>query len=219
MTDQALPSPSVPETFTGPVPSGQPAAAAPLAAATAPLKLSEVRAKFVRPQTIVPVYLDSALAAQIDQAEQALAKAIEYDKTTNEPDSAPAVAQHLSDLEDAAEASKALFTLRAIPHMAYRKLRTEHPPTAEQIEEASKLAGEPREPAFDPDGFSAALVKAQLISPVIDSDEEFDGFWEDLNDGTLNTLWQNALDIQLGVTDPGPKSESASKILQSFGSS
>ena len=181
-----------------------------------PRTLAEVRSRIQRPRRQVALYLDAEAASQIEEAERALEAAQEYDETTNEPDTAPTLAQHLRALETRADESRTLFTLQAIPHRTYQKLRAANPPTQAQIEAAAKAGGE-GEPAFDPDAFAPALVRAQLIDPAVDSDEDFDGFWEELSDGQLNQLWTAALAVQLGVTDPGPKSETASEVLRSFG--
>lgn len=206
----ADPSPGTPSTLSA-------AAGTVPAAAGAPLMLSAVAQRIKRPRLSVPLYLDAELAPQIDEAERALERAIEYDKTTNEPDTAPTIAQHLRDLEDAAEASKVVFVLQAVSHRDYQKLRAQFPPTAEQIEMAAK--NETGEPAFDADTFAPALVCAQLVSPQVDSGEVFGAFWDELNDGQLQQLWSTALTVQMGVTDPGPKSEIASEVLRSYGTS
>ncbi|MFJ2717405.1 hypothetical protein [Streptomyces sp. NPDC087437] len=203
---------TVPETFQ----AGQ-APAAPAGA----LRLADVTAKIQRPRERVPLYLDSETASQIADAEEALKRAREYDELHNEPDTAPKFARYLRELEERAEASKVVFTLQAVQHRKYQRLRAQCPPTEAQIEQAAKMA-EARgvdavEPVFDPDAFAPVLVRHQLIDPVVGSDEEFDAFWEQLNDGQLNQLWSTALTVQLGVTDPGPKSELASEVLASFG--
>lgn len=195
---------TIPETFTSGAAAGQ------------PRSLADVTARVQRPRQQVPLYLDAEAASQIEAAERALERAVEYDATTNEPDTAPAIAQHLRELEDRAEASRVEFTLQAIPHRRYAALRAEHPPTAEQIE-AAKAAGGEGEPAFDPDRFAPALVHAQMIDPAPGTPEEFAAFWDELSDGQLNQLWSTGLTVQLGVTDPGPKSARASGILRSFG--
>ncbi|MFF1499759.1 hypothetical protein ACFVZR_07745 [Streptomyces sp. NPDC058316] len=186
-----------------------------------PRTLADITARIQRPRERVPLYLDSETASQIADAEAALERAREYDETTNLPDTAPDIARHLRDLEDQAEASRVVFVLQAVPHRRYQELRALCPPTEKQIEAAAKAAeaaGQPQgEPAFDPDTFAPHLVRAQLIAPVVASDEEFDAFWEQLSDGQLNQLWSTALTVQLGVTDPGPKSELASEVLRSFG--
>ncbi|MET9142451.1 hypothetical protein [Streptomyces sp. NPDC004042] len=203
---------TVPETFQ----PGQ--APAPAAGA---LSLADVTARIQRPRERVPLYLDAETASQIADTEEALKRAREYDELHNEPDTAPAIARHLRELEERAEASKAVFVLQAVTHRAYQRLRAKCPPTEAQIEQAAKLAearGEQAgEPAFDPDAFAPLLVRHQMLEPVVSSDEEFESFWEQLNDGQLNQLWSTALTVQLGVTDPGPKSELASETLQSFG--
>ncbi|WNI16613.1 hypothetical protein [Actinacidiphila sp. ITFR-21] len=213
--------PEVPASLAGTAQTAAGVGAGPVATAAAvaagePLLLSAVAARIQRPQIAVPLYLDAEAASQIQDAEDALARAIEYDKTANAPDTAPALARHVRDLEDAAEASKAVFVLRALPHRAYQKLRAQYPPTADQIAKAAERE-DGREAVFDPDTFSPALVAAQLVSPVIDSAEIFEEFWEELNDGQMNELWTAAVSIQMGVTDPGPKSESASRLLESSG--
>ncbi|WP_333770946.1 hypothetical protein [Streptomyces sp. IBSBF 2435] len=198
----------VPATFSAgsvPAPAEQPQ----------PLRLSEVRARIQRPRTSVPLYLDAELASEIADAAEALERAAAYDETSNEPDTAPALARHLRDLEDAAEASRVLFVLQAISHRAYRRLVGEHPPTEQQRQMMADLGAEP--PPYDADALAPQLVRKQLVSPQVDSDEEFEVFWDELNDGQLQQLWQSALAVQLGVTDPGPKSETASDILARFG--
>lgn len=196
--------PEIPATFTG------------AATVAGPVSLASVTARIQRPRDRVPLYLDAEAASQIDEAEKALEKAKEYDETTNEPDTAGPIAQHLRELEDRAEASKVAFVLQAVTSRAYQKLRAEFPPTAAQKEAAVK-AGAEGEPAFDPDGFAPALVHAQLIDPVVASAEEFEAFWSELSDGQLQQLWGTAMTVQFGVTDPGPKSELASEVLRSFG--
>ena len=120
MTDQ-----TVPATFAGAADTAAPGPGpglTPLPAATTPtmtaagsgatstpLTLSAVAARIQRPRLSVTLYLDAELAQQIDDAREALERAVEYDKTTNEPDTAPAIAQHLRDLEDAAEGAQAVF--------------------------------------------------------------------------------------------------------------
>ncbi|MEV6124376.1 hypothetical protein AB0M23_28365 [Streptomyces sp. NPDC052077] len=209
---------TIPETFqASPAPAPASAAGAPAGGR----RLAEVTARIQRPREQVPLYLDAEAASQIADAEAALEKAREYDELHNEPDTAPAIARHLRDLEERAEASKVVFVLQAVPHRVYQRLRTQCPPTAQQVEQAAKAAearGEQAgEPAFDPDAFAPLLVRHQLLEPVVSSDEEFTEFWDELNDGQLNQLWSTALTVQLGVTDPGPKSELASEVLQTFG--
>ncbi|MFJ6293192.1 hypothetical protein ACIQJX_07510 [Streptomyces griseoviridis] len=202
---------TVPETFqAGPAPATT-AGAGTLAAVTSRIQ---------RPRERVPLYLDAEAASQIADAEAALERAREYDEQHNEPDTAPAIAQHLRELEDRAEASKVAFVLQAVPHRHYQKLRAQCPPTDTQVEEAARRAeasGQDVLPAFDPDTFAPLLVRHQLLEPAVGSDEEFEAFWEELSDGQLNQLWSTALTVQLGVTDPGPKSELASETLRSFG--
>lgn len=214
MTAQSIEVPaSLAGTPTDPSPaSAGPEGTAAAVAAGQPLLLSNVASRIQRPRLSVPMYLDAEAASQIQDAEAALQRAIEYDKGTNEPDTAPVFAQHVRDLEDAAEASKVDFVLQALSHRAYEKLRAQFPPTAKQIEAAAKRE-DGREAEFDPAVFAPALVRAQLLAPKVDSDEVFDGFWDELNDGQMNELWTSAISIQLGVTDPGPKSASASSVL------
>ncbi|MFB7739568.1 hypothetical protein ACFC08_35515 [Streptomyces sp. NPDC056112] len=203
---------TVPETFQ----AGQ-TPAAPAGA----LSLADVTAKIQRPRERVPLYMDAETASQIADVEEALKRAREYDDLHNESDTAPPLARYLRELEERAEASKVVFVLQAVQHRKYQALRAQCPPTEAQIEQAAKMAeasgNQAVEPAFDPDAFAPLLVRHQLLEPVVSSDEEFAAFWDQLNDGQLNQLWSTALTVQLGVTDPGPKSGLASEVLQSFG--
>ncbi|WP_435173304.1 hypothetical protein [Actinacidiphila sp. bgisy145] len=190
-------------------------AAAPKTAPEEPLRLSDVRAKIQRPRVQVPMHLDAELAGEIALASDALERAVAYDETSNEPDTAPALARHLRDLENRAEDSRVVFVLQALPHRVYQKLVGEHPPTDEQRQEAAAAGGDA--PPFDAEALAPELVRRQLVSPVIDSDREFDQFWDELSDGQMQQIWMSAQAVQTGVTDPGPKSETASDILRRFG--
>ncbi|WP_327703640.1 hypothetical protein OG530_19310 [Streptomyces decoyicus] len=199
---------NVPGTFTG---GG--------AAEVQPPSLGDVAKKIQRPRRTVPVYLDAEAASAIEAAEQELEQAHEYDEGTNEPDTAPDVAERLKALRDAAEASRVNFVLQAVTHRHYQRLRAEHPPTDEQTTQARERGNGNEVPAFDPDTFAPALVRAQMLAPRVTSAEEFEAFWDELSDGQMQELWTNSLAVQFEVIDPGPKSRLASEILQSFGAS
>ncbi|MEU7044932.1 hypothetical protein AB0A77_28290 [Streptomyces varsoviensis] len=196
---------TVPETVTG--------TKAPTAGGG--LSLADVRAKIQRPRDHVDIVMDAEAADEIAALEKVLTKTIELDEQSNEPDQAPEVARRLREVEERAEASVVRFVLQAISHRAYAKLQAETPPTEEQLAEAKGREGGEL-PAFDPEAFSPKLVRAQLISPTVGSDEEFNAFWDELSDGQMRQLWMTALGVQVGVTELGPKSESASEVLRSF---
>ncbi|MEV4437482.1 hypothetical protein AB0K09_00445 [Streptomyces sp. NPDC049577] len=199
------PTPGIPETFAGP---GAPTEGA--------LSLADVRKRIQRPRQHVDMVMDAEAADEIDVLAKLLEKAKQLDEQTNEPDRAPALARRLRALEEQAEASTVTFVLQAISHRHYARLQTEHPPTEAQIAEAHERGGD-GVPAFDPDSFAPALVRAQMLSPTVGSEQEFAAFWDDLSDGQMRELWMTALSVQVGVTELGPKSESASEILRSFG--
>jgi hypothetical protein len=196
---------TIPETFTG-APATTPSA----------VSLSEVRTRIQRPRRVVHLVLDTEAAAELEELEALLEKVRELDEQSNEPDQAPAVAERLAALHRQAEDSRQRFVLQAVSWRRYQQLRAAHPPTPGQIEERAK-SGAQDEPAFNPDTFPGALVREQMLEPAVASDEEFAEFWDDLSDGQMNVLWTAAFTVQMGVTELGPKSASASEVLRSFG--
>jgi hypothetical protein len=184
-------------------------------AAKPPTTFADIRAKIQRPRHIVDMVLDAEASAEIDNLERLLERAQRHDDA-NGTETAQDVAKHLQEVEAQAEASRVRFTLEAITHRAYQKLRADHPPTKEQIEAAAARGGS-EEPAFDADAFAPALVEAQLIEPKPADPAEFAAFWDDLSDGQLGQLWGAAIQIQFQTGELGPPSQAAADILRSFG--
>jgi hypothetical protein len=167
---------------------------------TAPARLTfaEIAARIQRPRRIVDLVLDAVAAAEIEGLEDLLGRLTR--PGAERPDEADAVAARLHDARTAVEDSTVRFTLQAVSHVAYRSLRTEHPASREQVEDAQRR-GE-SEPAFNPDSFAPALVRAQLLDPAPADETEFADFWESLSDGQLTRLWGAALAVQLQITTP-----------------
>lgn len=184
-------------------------------AAKPPATFADIRAKIQRPRRIVDMVLDAEAAAEIDNLDQLLERAQRHDDA-NGTETARDVAKHLQEVEAQAEASRVRFTLEAVTHRTYQKLRADHPPTKEQIEEAARRGGN-EEPAFDLTTFPPALVEAQLIEPKPETPEEFAAFWDDLSDGQLGQLWGTAISIQFQTGELGLPSQAAADILRSFG--
>lgn len=184
-------------------------------AAKPSLTFADIRSKIQRPRRVVDLVMDAAAAAEIEAMEELLARAVRHDEA-NGADTARDVAVSLQNLEAQAESSRVRFTLEAITHRAYQALRTEHPPTKEQIEKAAARGGR-EEPAFDPDSFAPALVEAQMADPRPETAEEFAAFWDELSDGQLARLWGAAIDIQFQTGELGPPSQAAADILRTFG--
>ncbi|MGE7432754.1 hypothetical protein [Kitasatospora sp. NPDC001175] len=167
-------------------------------AVPARLTFGEIAARIQRPRRIVDLVLDAEAAAEIEGLEDLLGRLTR--PGVERPEEAEAVAARLHDARTAVEDSQVAFTLQAISHRAYQDLRREHPATREQIENA-KSRGE-AEPAFDPDSFAPALVRAQLLDPAPADEAEFIAFWRELSDGQLSRLWSAALAVQLQITTP-----------------
>lgn len=184
-------------------------------AAKSPVTFADVRAKIQRPRRIVDLVLDAEAAAEIGNLEELLERAQRYDEA-NGAETARDVAKHLQEAEGQAEASRVRFTLEAVTHRAYQKLRADHPPTKEQIEDAARRGGG-EEPVFDLATFPPALVEAQLVEPAPETPEEFAAFWDDLSDGQLGQLWGAAITIQFQTGELGPPSQAAADVLRSFG--
>ncbi|MCW2899696.1 MAG: hypothetical protein JWO67_1961 [Streptosporangiaceae bacterium] len=185
-----------------------------------PLTFAQVRERIKRPRVVVDMVMDAEANAEIDALEELLERAQRHDEVAGTT-TAPDVAKRLQEVEGLAEASRVRFTLEAVTHRAYQRLRADHPPTKEQIEQAAK-AGSREEPAFDADAFAPALVRAQLLEPkpaepVSGEPDEFAEFWDALSDGQLGRLWNAALSIQFQSGELGPPSVAAAEVLRSFG--
>jgi hypothetical protein len=185
-----------------------------------PLTFQQIRQRIKRPRAIVDMVMDAEAAAEIDALEDLLGRAQRHDEVAGTT-TAPDVAKRLQEVEALAEASRVRFVLEAVTHRAYQGLRTEHPPTKDQIEQAAK-AGSREDPAFDADAFAPALVRAQLLEPTPADPapgeaDEFAEFWDALSDGQLAALWNAALGVQFQSGELGPPSAAAAEVLRSFG--
>ena len=178
-----------------------------------PLTFAQVRSRIQRPRRVAELVLDAGAAAEIDALELLLGRATLHDEVHGTA-TARQVAQSLQEAEEAAEASRVRLVFQAVSHVAYQELRAAHPPTARQIEQATK--DNEGIPAFDPDTFAPALVAAQLVEPAPDP-AEFEQFWAELSDGQLNHLWTTAMAVQLRINEVGPPSAAAAQVLTAFG--
>ncbi|MFI2612048.1 hypothetical protein [Kitasatospora sp. NPDC018619] len=165
--------------------------------APARLTFTQIRERISRPRRIVALTLDAEAAAQVEALDELCDR---LRASGAEDDQLAQATAALRQAEQDAEASRAELVLEAVSHRAYQELRSQHPATREQIDEAKRL-GAP-EPAFDADEFAPALVHAQLVQPRPDNRAEFDQFWGELSDGQLSRLWNGALGVQLQITDP-----------------
>lgn len=193
--------PEIPETFTGAAKKD-----------AAPVSVAALRSKFSRPRATVPLHLDGEAVAEAQALEQVLDRAREYDETTNEPDTAPAVERQLVDAHARADESRAEFVLQALSHRAWAKLIGEHPATPDQLADAPVSD----KPDFNADTLPGALVRAQLLSPDPGSAEEWGEFWDELSDGQMAQLWGHALALQTRDDGSLGKSAVVSEILRNY---
>ncbi|MFJ9612658.1 hypothetical protein [Streptomyces noursei] len=168
----------------------------------APRTLAQVRKAVRRPTQSVELLLDGELAERVERLERELERARRTDELSNAPDRAPALQAEIDELYEQAEAARQTFTFQALPHRVYQRLRTEHPPTPEQLAQVREKDGD--EPAFDPDTFAPALVAAMCTDPAGTADEWAE-LWDTLSDGHVTTLFTTALAAQFQVPDLAPK--------------
>lgn len=174
--------------------------------------VADLKGRFGRPRATVSLYLDGDAVAEAEGLERLVAKAREFDETTNEPDTAPEIEKRLVAARKRAEASLVDFELQALSHRRWAAMIAEHPPTSQQLADAPISD----KPEFNVDTLPGALVRAQMLSPNPGSEEQWAEFWDELSDGQMGRLWMNARGLQLGDGSLG-KSELASEILQSYG--
>ncbi|MFE7609249.1 hypothetical protein [Streptomyces celluloflavus] len=168
-----------------------------------PRTLASVRSEIRRPTKTVELLLDGELVERVERLEHEHAEALRTDEESNAPDRAPAIAVEIDALREQAEESRQTFTFQALPHRAYRRLLTEHPPTVEQIAQAKDNGLEAS--AFDPDTFAPVLVAATCTDPT-GTPEEWAEMWGELSDGQVATLFTTSLATQFQVPDLAPKS-------------
>lgn len=175
-----------------------------------PLTFAAVQQRIKRPRRIVPLVMDTESHAEIEALEALLEHTQRQDEASGTA-LARDVAKRLQEVEDAAWDSIAEFTLQAVSHTDYQRLRKEHPPTAEQVADAEAANSKA---VFNAETFCPALVLAQLLSPEPPDPETWQVFWDDLSDGQLNQLWTAAFSAQMQTVQLGSRSQNAAAVLR-----
>jgi hypothetical protein len=165
--------------------------------------IDEVLAGIKPAQRTVPVCIDGTLGELLDEAKAEWADAVEGSVAVGNP-AVSAALDRIRDLEAQAESATVEFTVRNIGRKAWRKLITEHPPPADDLEGWR----------FDPETFPVAALAASCVDPVMTL-EQADLLAAKLSDGQFQKLSAAVFDVNVG-DDLIPKFAPALDATQRF---
>jgi hypothetical protein len=170
-------------------------------------KLGDVVAQ-AKPRTAtVRLCLRGDLAQEHERLEGELAEARRYDEQTNEPNTAPAIARRIRDIEAQMRDDEVEFVFSAIGKTRWSDLLAEHPPTKDQKADLRL--------DHNPETFSVAAIAASLTEPADASLEDVEQLAEVLSVGQWAKLWSACIAANIGGDTPG-ESSAASAVLRAF---
>lgn len=152
----------------------------------------------------VSLLLRQDLARRHADLEADLAKAVEEDNTQNRTPLAPGIAQQIVDLEAEMDAAKVTFVFRAVSRRQWVDMLAAHPPTKEQLKAIAATSTDPlRRPSleFNPDTFPVAVIAAACHDPAMTA-EDAERLANSLTDSQFSSLWEAAVKVNVGSTDP-----------------
>ena len=144
------------------------------------------------------------------EMEDALFKAYDLDKASNDEDQAPIIAARIQEMEALMDAEAVPFKFRSVGAQHWAQLVAQHPPTKAQLA-ASKGAD------HNPDTFQPVAVAASCVEPDL-TVEAAARLRTALNVSQWTELWETCLKVNLG-SRALPKSTAAGLILRPSGAS
>ena len=132
--------------------------------------------------------------------------------------------KRLADLVEGPESEVVEFVCGAVGRNRFDELVTFHQPTAEQIKrekQQAKAKGQPvQDLGWNPETFPRALVRASLLEPTFDDDDEFDEWWDsdEWSAGEMTAIFQAALNVSMGRRSPSDVGKGSASIGASGGS-
>jgi hypothetical protein len=165
--------------------------------------LANAKAKTARVRLCLDGHLldeHAVLSEQLEQAQR-------YDETTNDPDTAPGIAQEIVALEARIAEEEVEFVFRGLGRGRWRTLLADHPPSEEQVAQGAV--------DFDPDVFPFEAMAASLVEPTMTADELSELNDEVLDEIQFNTIWGTCLRANLGNGVNRPESVAARNVLAS----
>lgn len=121
------------------------------------------------------------ITEQIQHLERQLIAARKADAMSNEPDTAPAIAAQIGDLEAEAKAHEREFVLTAVSRKTWADLKAEHKPTKEQRKEAPGV--DRNHETFWPAALALCLLRPSGFTPekvAVLADKLSSGGWDQL---------------------------------------
>jgi len=170
--------------------------------------IADLRAKKKPVVREVTLQLDGQVSLEIAALRTAHVNAVEYDKRSNEPDTALAIEEQIDALVLASKDTEYTFVFQSIGRPNYDKLVDKHKPTKEQKREGQTFNGET---------FPPALVAASCIDPEMTVEEASDMFADpDWNGAELARLFQSAVDANTETGDIPLSSTDSDQTLNSL---
>ena len=163
----------------------------------------------------VRLLLRQDLAREHAGLEAELLTARQGDENENRTPEAPTIARRIVDLEAEMDAAKVTFTFRAMGRRQWVDTVSSHPPTKAQLKAIGELSSDPLKRAsldFNPDTFPVAAIAASCVDPVM-TVEDVKRLESSLSDSQWSQLWQKAIEVNVGSTDP-KASRAAGLILR-----
>lgn len=169
--------------------------------------IAELRSKKKPVTKRVTIQLDGELATEIALMREKYQAARDYDRTSNENDTAPSIEKQINELIEDSRITEYTFVFQSIGRPNYDKLVSlpEHKPTKEQKRDNA---------TFNADTFPPALIAASCVDPELSLEEAKDMFNDpSWNGAELANLFVGALEANTETGDiPLSRSDSAGTL-------
>lgn len=142
-----------------------------------------------RPIADATVCTRPSLGYRIEKLREQHAAAVRADAVSNEPDTAPGIAELIAEAEQQARESERTFVFRAVGRKAWRDLLAAHPPREQDA------AG------WDSETFPPAAMHASCIHPEGLPLEEFQRHYDEWPIAHVQALWSACLAANVGEVE------------------
>lgn len=149
----------------------------------------------------ITIFLDDDTTVALAEAQNALAEA---QQRSDSDEKLAELREAIDTAREAVEATSVEMTFQSVGRKRYDKLVLAHPPTDEQKKEFAEEYGEGKEPEYDADEFSVALIAASCTEPVL-SESQVRELRDEWNTAEYIELFTTSLEVntQRRVADLG----------------
>lgn len=181
------------------------------------MKVGDLLARYKPAEKTVRILLDGSVRSRIDEAKQQLKQARRTEKVDGLSSRVPQIESEIRLLEQEADDTSAVITLRAIPGEQFDALKLAHPPTEADFKRfKEQQQARPYLNLAAPDCNLITLAPALIGLSIVEVDseevdwDEKDGqeLWGKLHDGARADLFDAAWEVN-GQPSSRPLSETA----------